>query len=112
MVRSYASSLPPNLAASRRRIAVRDLGAALEHLSAALPIEPPRDPEAWVIDAARLFERYREWVDPKARISPSGPTVRFIFAALKAMGHRPTSIGALAQALQRRRKNATNRGHP
>jgi hypothetical protein len=107
MVRAYEQTITPDYPAAARRIAIRDFSQARERLQQAVPIEPARDTKAWPTDAVRLFTLYRELVDPKGGISPGGPAVRFIYSALKAMGHRPQSMGAVAQALQRWRKTRT-----
>src|SRR5260370_12727226 len=104
MVRAYEQTLTPDNLAASRRIAVRDLTEARGRLQQAVPIELARDAKAWPTDAARLFALYRELVDPKGGISPGGPAVRFIDAALKAMGHRPQPIGAGAEALPPQRQ--------
>jgi DNA-binding TFAR19-related protein (PDSD5 family) len=56
----------------------------------------------WFVDALRLWHLYRKLVDPQARISRDGPSIRFIAAALKEMGHPIVEPGTIARALQRR----------
>jgi len=54
---------------------------------------PPRQTQRkkawWRLDAAKLGELYRTTIDVSAGISPGGPAVRFIKAALARMGYRP-----------------------
>jgi hypothetical protein len=59
------------------------------HLLASLPPRPRQRAGAWWrLDAAKLFETYRATIDVSAGISPDGPAVRFIKAALTRMGYR------------------------
>jgi len=54
-----------------------------------LPPRPKQRARAWWrLDAAKLWEIYRGTIDVSAGISPSGPSVRFIRAALVRMGYR------------------------
>jgi hypothetical protein len=54
---------------------------------------PPRQTQRkkawWRLDAAKLWDLYRTMIDVSAGISPGGPAVRFIEAALARMGYRP-----------------------
>lgn len=54
-----------------------------------LPPRPRRRAKAWWrLDAAKLWHIYRGMIDVSAGISPGGPAVRFIEAALARMGYR------------------------
>jgi hypothetical protein len=54
-----------------------------------LPPRPRQRARAWWrLDAAKLWHTYRATVDVSAGISPGGPSVRFIRAALVRMGYR------------------------
>jgi len=46
-----------------------------------------RPSAAWHLDGAKILEIYRMDIDPKAGISPNGPTVRFIRASLERIGY-------------------------
>src|SRR5262245_4154228 len=54
---------------------------------------PPRQTQRkkawWRLDAAKIWELYRTTIDVSAGISPGGPAVRFVEAALARMGYRP-----------------------
>jgi hypothetical protein len=55
----------------------------------ALPPRPRQRARAWWrLDAAKLWDIYRGTIDVSAGISPNGPSVRFIRAALVRMGYR------------------------
>jgi hypothetical protein len=54
-----------------------------------LPPRPKQRARAWWrLDAAKLWHIYRATIDVSAGISPNGPAVRFIRAALARMGYR------------------------
>jgi hypothetical protein len=54
-----------------------------------LPPRPKQRAKAWWrLDAAKLWGIYRSMIDVSAGISPEGPAVRFIEAALARMGYR------------------------
>jgi hypothetical protein len=54
-----------------------------------LPPRPKQRAKAWWrLDAAKLWHIYRATIDVDAGISPGGPAVRFIEAALARMGYR------------------------
>jgi hypothetical protein len=54
-----------------------------------LPPRPRQRAKAWWrLDAAKLWDIYRAAIDVSAGISPGGPAVRFIAAALARMGYR------------------------
>ena len=54
-----------------------------------LPPRPRQRARAWWrLDAAKLWHIYRATIDVSAGISPGGPAVRFIRAALVRMGYR------------------------
>jgi hypothetical protein len=109
MVRSYERKLAPDNLALSRRIAVRDLAGALQHLEQAVPIDPPRSAPAWQQDAILLFGLFQQHVARKTGISASGPATSFIRAALEAIGHGTVELGTIAQALQRWRKTRTTK---
>ena len=87
---------PPSHAQEMR--AIQDLPAATERyeilnkvlvLLNSLPPRPRRRAKAWWrLDAAKLWHIYRAMIDVSAGISPGGPGVRFIEAALARMGYR------------------------
>jgi hypothetical protein len=64
----------------------------LEQVLALLNSRPPRPRQRarawWRLDAAKLWHIYRATIDVSAGISPGGPSVRFIRAALVRMGYR------------------------
>jgi len=78
--------------------ALQDLPRAIERyeilknvltLLNSLPPRPSQRAKAWWrIDAAKLWHLYSTTIDVSAGISPSGPAVRFIRAALIRMGYR------------------------
>ena len=92
--RVYSSS---PLRAERMR-AIQDLPRAtarceiLKQVLALLNSLPPRPRQRkkawWRHDAAKLWEIYRGAIDVSAGLSPGGPAVRFIEAALARMGYR------------------------
>jgi hypothetical protein len=92
--RVYVS--PPQRAQHLR--AIQDLPQAtarceiLKNVLALLSSLPPRPTQRtkawWRLDAAKLWEIYRGAIDVSAGISPGGPAVRFIEAALARMGYR------------------------
>lgn len=53
------------------------------------PHQTQRKKAWWRLDAAKIWELYRTMIDVSAGISPGGPAVRFVEAALARMGHRP-----------------------
>jgi hypothetical protein len=54
-----------------------------------LPPRPRQRSKAWWrVDAAKLWDLYRTTIDVSAGISPEGPAVRFVRAALTHMGYR------------------------
>jgi hypothetical protein len=87
---------PPSHAQEMR--AIQDLPVATERyeilnkvlvLLNSLPPRPRRRAKAWWrLDAAKLWHIYRSTIDVSAGISPGGPGVRFIEAALARMGYR------------------------
>jgi len=87
---------PPSHAQEMR--AIQDLPLATERceilkkvlvLLNSLPPRPRRRAKAWWrLDAAKLWHIYRSTIDVSAGISPGGPGVRFIEAALARMGYR------------------------
>jgi hypothetical protein len=87
---------PPLLAQHLR--AIQDLPQAtarcevLKDVLARLNALPPRPRHRtkawWRLDAAKLWEIYRGAIDVSTGISPGGPAVRFIEAALARMGYR------------------------
>jgi hypothetical protein len=87
---------PPSRAQEMR--AVQDLPLATERceilkqvltLLNSLPPRPKRRAKAWWrLDAAKLWHIYRCTIDVSAGISPGGPAIRFIEAALARMGYR------------------------
>jgi hypothetical protein len=101
--RVYSSS--PTTAQHLR--AVQDLPLAtarcemLKKVLADLNSLPPRPKQRakawWHLDAAKLWGIYRSMIDVSAGISPNGPAVRFIEAALARMGYRafPSILRAL-----------------
>jgi hypothetical protein len=98
MVRSYEGKLTLDKPALSRRIAVRDLARALDHLKQALPITI-KQAKASHRDIIRLFSLYRVHVDTSTKISTAA--VRFIQAALQAIGHGTVELGTISQALRR-----------
>jgi len=66
--------------------------AILKNVLALLNSLPPRPTQRakawWRVDAAKLWHIYRATIDVDAGISPGGPAVRFIEAALARMGYR------------------------
>jgi hypothetical protein len=78
--------------------AIQDLPLAMERceilkkvlvLLDSLPPRPRRRAKAWWrLDAAKLWHIYRCTIDVSAGISPGGPAIRFIEAALARMGYR------------------------
>ena len=64
----------------------------LKNVLALLNSLPPRPRQRakawWRLDAAKLWHLYRATIDVSAGISPGGPAVRFIAAALARMGYR------------------------
>jgi len=89
------SSLPT---AAQHLRALQDLPLAtarcemLKQVLADLNSLPPRPKQRakawWRLDAAKLWEIYRIMIDVSGGISPKGPAVRFIEAALARMGYR------------------------
>ena len=87
---------PPSHAQEMR--AIQDLPVATERreilkkvlvLLNSLPPRPRRRAKAWWrLDAAKLWHIYRSTIDVSAGISPGGPAIRFIEAALARMGYR------------------------
>jgi hypothetical protein len=63
---------------------------------------PPSLEKAEHIDARRLLRLYRQLIDPGCGASDDGPAVKFIYAALRKMGHRPQSVVAIGRALRRK----------
>src|SRR5262249_28590790 len=65
----------------------------LKQVLALLNSLPPRPRQRarawWRLDAAKLWHIYRATIDLSAGISPNGPSVRFIRAALVRMGYGP-----------------------
>jgi len=71
--------------ATERCAILKDVLALLD----SLPPRPSQRAKAWWrLDAAKLWELYRITIDISAGISPRGPAVRFIKAALTRMGYR------------------------
>ena len=78
--------------------AIQDLPQAtarceiLKNVLALLNSLPPRPRQRakawWRLDAAKLWHIYRSTIDTSAGISPGGPAIRFIEAALARMGYR------------------------
>jgi hypothetical protein len=70
-------------------------------LLASLPPRPHVKPW-WHFDAARLLDGYRRIVNASAGVSPDGPAVCFIEAALKLMGYSALpNRGGIVSALRR-----------
>jgi hypothetical protein len=90
----YSSS--PDQAQQLR--AIQDLPRAtarcdgLKKVLALLDSLPPRQTQRkkawWRLDAAKIWELYRTTIDVSGGISPGGPAVRFVEAALARMGYR------------------------
>jgi hypothetical protein len=92
--RVYAS--PPSRAQHLRALQNLPLATKrceiLKNVLALLNSLPPRPTQRakawWRLDAAKLWHIYRATIDVDAGISPGGPAVRFIEAALGRMGYR------------------------
>jgi hypothetical protein len=97
VARSFTVYVWPPLGAEHLR-EIQDLPQAtarceiLKNVLALLNSLPPRPRQRtkawWRLDAAKLWEIYRRAIDVSAGISPGGPAVRFIEAALARMGYR------------------------
>jgi hypothetical protein len=84
----------------------RETDETRNKLLALLDLMPPRPHKKpwWHFDAARLLDAYRRTVNASAGVSPDGPAVCFIEAALKLMGYSdlPERAG-IVSALRRTR---------